>query len=648
MGESVPNSDIGKPFAGNSYGSPAAFRTDIQGLRAIAIVTVVVFHASNNILPGGFVGVDIFFVISGYLITGIIEREISAGEFSITGFYRRRIRRIFPALFVMFLAATLAGAALLSPTEYKEFADTLGSAIVFLSNMEFFRLSGYFDGSAELKPLLHTWSLSVEEQFYLVYPPILWLIHRQGIGLSPVIVAICVLSLGVSEWMVLQGRFSAAFYFFPPRAVELGIGALCATVGERFDPGPRYRDVLSCSGLVLMALSALFLSKSIPFPGVVVLLPCGGAALVILAGRRGRSLGGELISSPVFLFFGSISYSLYLWHWPVFVFARHLLGDDLTLPVLALALPLSVLLGWGSLRFIESPILGRRAAALPFLRLGGGAIAVGLVLSAGIHITQGLPFRFAPDQIALFSAAEDYNHRRDKCHNGGELIPYRKNCVFGDVSVAPDTAVWADSHGAELVVALGRLYGQEHRSLMQITASACPPAQNFQLPERPLCSAHNAEALRELLQDAHIKTVVLSANWQRYMSSDIAGALRGFLESAERLAQAGKRVVIVFPVPVFAVDPPAVLGVGAKYHKDLSRYGMPLWKWKEMNGIVYSAFAQAELRGRYEFLHVEPLLCQDSFCAMYREELGVLYFNSEHLSVTGAALIADKLHSSRD
>lgn len=289
------------------------FRNDIQGLRAIAVLTVVIFHAWPAMLPGGFIGVDMFFVISGFLIGDIIYRDIASNSFSLLDFYRKRVRRIFPALFVMLLITLVIGFFVLSPVAFKELGRTTVSATLFLSNVDFTLFSGYFDSVAETRPLLHTWSLSVEEQFYIFYPLILMAIVRWlPYLLLPIIGVSVVLLAGLSEWAIHQ--FTIAGYFLSPyRAFELLIGAFAA-----YAPSPKGRQTFAASaGLITIILSLVNLTPDSMFPGLNAMFPTVGVALVLWAGRaEHETLVSRLLSVPPIMFFGAISYSLYLWHWP--------------------------------------------------------------------------------------------------------------------------------------------------------------------------------------------------------------------------------------------------------------------------------------------------------------------------------------------
>jgi peptidoglycan/LPS O-acetylase OafA/YrhL len=616
------------------------YRADIQGLRALAILPVVAFHADHRLAPGGFVGVDIFFVISGFLITGILARELEKRTFSIGGFYQRRVRRLFPALFAMLAASFACGLALLPPKAFEEFATTALAAVVFLSNFRFEQISDYFGGPAELKPLLHTWSLAVEEQFYLLFPPFLWAVYRwRRAALLPLLVVGALVSLALSVWLT-HADVTKAFYLSPPRAFELLIGCI---LGIGAIPTPRkqaVRDILSLIGIVLIAASVVLISDKTPFPGIAVLAPCIGAALVIYAGQNGTSAGGRLISLPPLTFVGSLSYSLYLWHWPMLVFARYYFLGDLSMPQTAALMAAAFLISALSWRFIEQPVLKARIAPGRVLLAGLLAIGVGAAVAGAVIVTKGMPGRFSPAVLQLFASSEDFNHDRERCHSErNKIIPYARGCVFGREGAAPDTVVWGDSHGAELAIALAERKAAEGSSLIQMTASACPPALDYDPPKRPRCRAHTRETLRAIIADQRVHTVFMVSSYQTYFGDKAFQA--GFARTAEALAAGGKRVVLVYPLPVLSgPEPGDAIGMLKARGADPQTFGLSRRLFNEQNRGP-TAYLDA-LSARLPVRTIKPAdaLCGERFCPAYREGIGALYFNRTHVSVTGARLVA--------
>lgn len=327
------------------------YRPEVDGLRAIAVVPVVFFHAGFSLFKGGFVGVDVFFVISGYLITSILLKELEAGTFSLLKFYERRARRILPALAVMVAACIPVAIFLMTPTEAKNFAQSVAAVGLFASNVLFWVESGYFDLDSEEKPLLHTWSLAVEEQFYIVFPLLLLLLwtYRRKL-LVPILVFLALLSLVLCEWGARNAP-SATFFLAPTRAWELLAGSFCAMILRR---GTTSHDLLAALGVVMIGVSIFAFDETTPFPSVYALLPVGGTVFVILfAGPTTAT--GKLLAKPVFVGLGLISYSAYLWHQPLFAFARLWTPWAPSPTVLICLIILTFVIAYLSWRYVETP-----------------------------------------------------------------------------------------------------------------------------------------------------------------------------------------------------------------------------------------------------------------------------------------------------
>jgi peptidoglycan/LPS O-acetylase OafA/YrhL len=360
------------------------YRPEIDGLRAVAILPVMLFHAGFEWFSGGYVGVDVFFVISGYLITSIILEEISAGRFSVAGFYERRARRILPALFFVLLGTTVAGWIWMVPSAFEEYSRALIAVVLFLSNVYFWRTEDYFEPTADLNPLLHTWSLAVEEQFYIVFPLFMLIAWRFGSGPTFwALAALSLLSLLLAEWGA-HNRPSANFFLLPTRGWELGVGAACAFV-RRAAP-PRANALLSALGLALIVLSVLAFDAETPFPSLYATAPVGGAALIILCGGAGTPVA-RLLSLRLLVGIGLISYSAYLWHQPLFALARARTGAYPP-PELMAALALATFpLAYLTWRFVEQPFRRRPTPVLASRGsvFAGSAVAAAALLGTGLH-----------------------------------------------------------------------------------------------------------------------------------------------------------------------------------------------------------------------------------------------------------------------
>jgi hypothetical protein len=393
---------------------------------------------------------------------------------------------------------------------------------------------------------------------------------------------------------------------------------------------------------LLLAGTAIF-DDSTPFPGIAALIPCCGTALVILAGSGKESLGGRIIGASVIVtFLGDISYSLYLWHWPFLVFGRYFFAAPLTAPQAAVLILASIAAASLSWKFIERPFLAWRASPAAVLGLGASMMAAGTAAAGVLALSNGLPSRFSPETLRLLASADDKNPRLAECHNSEiREIPYDRNCIFGDTKAPPTAAVWADSHGGELVVALGERLAKSGKSIMQITASACPPALDYQPRDRPLCIAHNRSTFDRLTHDQRIGTVILAANFIRNSPADWPRLSSGFARAVEGLQAAGKKVIVVYQIPIQPFDPPIGLGLSNAFGRPLHDYG------------IKSAEFAAETRDITEFLdrlstrtgaitfRPERVLCDEVVCHAYSESLGSLYFNSDHVDLVAARLLVD-------
>ena len=371
------------------------YRKEIDGLRALAVIPVILFHGGFSWLSGGYVGVDIFFVISGYLITSIILKEKEANTFTIIGFYERRARRILPALFfIIFLCLPFAWFLLL-PNELKEFGESIISITFFSSNILFWQSSGYFAADAELIPLLHTWSLAVEEQFYVIFPLLMIIFWKFGKAwLVGIVSLIALLSLGLTEWGWRQFP-DANFYLIPTRAWELMIGVLLAFyLYYKTQTSGIICHIGSLLGLGLIIYSIIAFDESIPFPSLYAVLPTVGAALIILF-TIPNTLVYHILSTRIMVGIGLISYSAYLWHYPLFVFARIYSLDELSITIVCLLSISSLLLAYFSWRFIERPFRNKQRFTRKQIFTSSIIASVLLILvGAAFTLSDGAAFRF--------------------------------------------------------------------------------------------------------------------------------------------------------------------------------------------------------------------------------------------------------------
>lgn len=499
------------------------YRADIDGLRAIAVVAVVLFHVGLGPFTGGYVGVDVFFVISGFLISKGLLQELDGGRLSLVGFYERRVRRIFPALFVMLSVTFLAFSLILSHLDLIRLAKGVVATLAFASNILFFREAGYFAPAAELQPLLHTWSLAVEEQFYIVFPLILAALARFRRATGPVLIGITLASFLLSLWLTTK---APAFNFYLPftRAWELMLGALLAAgllPTARLKPAA---GVLAVLALVLLIAPCFLYTAQTPFPGLAAIPPTLGSVLII--GFAEHTMVGRLLANRVMVYIGRISYSLYLWHWPVIVFARYweLFEFGPWTPLICVAT--SFAFASLSYHFVETPFRRRGAIARNklFMLAGVASVALGAV-SLGALATNGMAFRnIAAARIADATNAELSQFNRSPCLKLGGAIPAAGECMLGGATQA-SVILWGDSHAAQLATALDALGKERGIGIRQITKAGCPPFPGGDyLPRHPLrrdCRAFNDAALRAILADPAIRTVLIAARWDKIVNGEI-------------------------------------------------------------------------------------------------------------------------------
>ncbi|WP_296702632.1 acyltransferase family protein [Thiocapsa sp. UBA6158] len=619
------------------------YRSDIDGLRALAIAPVVLFHANIPGFSGGFIGVDVFFVISGYLITSIIEREIREGRFSLQGFYERRIRRILPALFAMLSVSALAAYLILYPAQAQGFARSLIAATLFVSSILFQGEVGYFDQEAELKPLLHTWSLSVEEIFYILYPLLLWLAWRRFRGHQATLVAgIAALSFAATVIALWIDRQSTAAFFLPHfRAWELLIGALVALAPLRLPNGRAFAAILSIVGLSMIVVPVYAYSQTTTFPGLAALPPCIGTALVILAGQRHPSPVGRMLSWRPILLLGLISYSLYLWHWPIFVFARHILGRE---PLLGESLALiaasliAAVLSW---RFVERPFRGRSGLLQRPALFAAAALAALVLTGIGLHGQQtgGWLGRYAPELVDIFTATQDRDPRQPECESVRADTP---GCIYGEADAPPVVALLGDSHAAVYAMVLGELAQARGESVLSLAMPICPPALGWAgepLSWREDCGLFQQLALERIIATASIHTVVLAAWYRIYPFDDPNREFALAMEEAiERLISAGKRVALVYPIPQPDADVPTTLAEAILEGRDPNLIRQPLEQFHADQGGVFAMLDGLDRHASLIRIYPHLVLCPGPDCLFYRGGR-VLYYDDNHLSVTGAALL---------
>ena len=636
----------------------------------MAVLSVLFFHAGMG-APGGFVGVDVFFVISGFVITRMLGSDIQDGRFSILRFYERRIRRLFPAFFAMAVVTTLAAGLLFMPPEFALYGRSLALAALFSSNIGFWTEAGYFDTDAHFKPLLHTWSLGIEEQFYLLFPLLLLGLYRLAPKARAAALAVLVfMSFALGARWVQQAPESA-FYLLPARAWELGLGSLLALASAPARR-PAVATAAALTGLLLIAVAVFGLSERTPFPGIAALLPCLGAVLIIGAGATpnpvSRALSGRWLVRV-----GLISYSLYLWHWPVIVFAQQRLGRHLAPGEALVAIAVSFVLAALSWRCIEQPIR-RNHHVLSRRRVFAAAAALTAVASCtgfAILYREGLPGRLparvqaalAPkqDRSPFFSA--DCFSDNQTLAAGQPVAGPQMGCAIGD-RTAPSAsfAVWGDSHAAALAPGIDAAAAAAGRAGVFLGRGGCPPLVDYdntsdKVARRAACREHNSAAL-QIIQNRQLPLVFLVARWPRevlgsengnegpfydptaaVVTTDRSTAVAAALDATlAQFGAPGRRVVLVMAVPEPGYDVPLALAraalQGITIRVDPTRAAV------EARQRLARQLLQASAT-RHGSLIIDPLpaFCDDAYCHVQRHGVS-RYVDTDHLTQGAAQELA--------
>jgi peptidoglycan/LPS O-acetylase OafA/YrhL len=613
------------------------YRADIDGLRAIAVIPVLLYHVGVPGFSGGFVGVDIFFVISGYLICGMIAADLRDGSFSLVNFYKRRILRILPALFVMFLATSVLAAIYCLPVELVDYVRSLASAVASVSNVHFAQVAGYFDPPAETRPLLHTWSLSVEEQFYFAVPLVMLLVYRfmpKRVGLLFAVVA----TISFAGALAMSARNPTfAFYLTPFRAWELALGAMLSV---EFLPVPEtafWRNASGASGLLLLAGVIAFGSSATPLLAMTG-LAAAGATLVIASSVRTVSVAGRLLSLPPLVFVGLISYSLYLWHWPLIVFQRTdaIFLTEFSASAKLILITLAFGLAYLSWKLVETPFrnLAKRTSKPAIFGATAAAMASTVGLCGMVILFSGAPFRFPPRVVEIGSfLAYDSSAavRTGRCFlstNRQRLDA--ETCLKLDPS-RPNYLLLGDSHAAHLWSGLSQ--AMPEFNIMQATASLCRPAATAgSRYDTPACRAMMEFVFGGFLAHTRVDGVLLAASWKDEDLPFLSATLQ-FLKSK------GIDATVLGPIVEYDAALPRLLVDGILHdtpaHASTKRTPGIRERDLAMKRMVTAAGAT--------YLSVYDAMCRDDLCDEFVRGDIPMQFDAGHLTAEGAAEVGRRL-----
>ncbi len=654
------------------------YRKEIDGLRALAIIPVVLYHANILGFSGGYIGVDIFFAISGFLITSIILRDLRKGTFSFSNFFQRRIRRIFPALFVVISMTSIFGYFyFLYPDDLEGLGKSIFSQSIFLSNIFFMRKTGYFDQLAETQPLLHLWTLSVEEQFYLLFPVILFTVFAFfKKKLLPIVSTLLILSFALSIYLVnfnpgntftiplipdLWGRslnLTAGFYILPSRAWELLVGSVIAITALSIK-SKSYAEIVSAIGIGAIIYSITQFDANTRFPGFAAMLPVLGSAAIIISNVNTKTYVGKFLSSSLLVWVGLISYSLYLWHWPVLVFGKIILSQPDTIDYLAMIL-LSASLAWITYILIETPFIKRR-----FLYNKNTMMFVG-ILSFIVLGTFGYCMKYINTNVHLpqytqnlFAARDDRGPRYAECilNKNLETLENDGPCLLGQplVETRDDFIILGDSHSGEIFHVIDNLAKQNEVTGSLFYSSECVPIPNVsrKIPGNECYQTKNIAI--NYLTNNNIKNILLVARWNYYTGSNDAGFIgdadtrifskeesrvvfeQNLIEMVEMLNKQGVHITIMSQVPEHTNFNPRDVFYKAIRERTPPKFDrVSMSDHRNYNDFTDKIFKKLERDYGVEIINPEQFFCSDKEGCLFELNNKILYRDADHLNYTGA------------
>lgn len=620
-----------------------SYRPEIDGLRAIAVLSVIFYHAGFSFLPRGFLGVDIFFVISGYLITAILLNDLASQTFSLIQFYERRARRILPALTLVLLVTTVFAWFWLLPHELKRFGDSLFSTSLFHSNLYFAKESGYFAPNSQELPLLHTWSLAVEEQFYFVFPLVLWLAYKCFKKLGVILLGLLLVpSFG---YFLLYAFKNDAIYYLPyTRAWELMLGVLCA-VCLQHKPVPQAsikQDILPLLGLMLIYTAMTVKLKATPYTlGFITLQTCLGTALLIYFGRA-HGLVKHLLSAKWLVAIGLISYSAYLWHNPILAYSRikfdYQDGGDIGYGLIALTLLLARI----SYKWVEQPFRNKQNFNRNHI-FGCALVSIAGLSAVGMMLSQNDGF----SNRASMKTIEHYADVR-KQKGWGEVYCEKHNlnvawapvvCLIGDQTKHPSGIVWGDSFSGSLVYGLNAMLKDEKKAFYVTLNVACPPIVGLNRDEYVCDSTIHQSIEQFILNDPSLKNVVWMGNFQEAINNKSVRIFQNtvseenvkdsILKTVDAMSVKNKNVVFITPPPLMPVEIPEYY-MRRKLNQKETNARMALSRHLEHNHSVHDIVE--EIRHKAHIIYSEALFCDEKFCYTKGSSDNLWYVDTDHFS----------------
>ena len=633
------------------------YRADIDGLRAIAVLVVIMFHVGIPGFSGGFVGVDVFFVISGFLITTIILNEIKEGKFSIARFYERRIRRIFPALFPVIIFTFLVGFYLFDFVSFKELGESIIGTTLFYSNILFWLQAGYFDVTSIRKPLLHTWSLAVEEQFYIFFPLLLLSINRFGKNsYLPWLLGIGLLSLFSSIYGIYTHP-SVTFFLVPSRAWELLAGSILALEVIPVLTSNLQRTLFGFAGFCLICYSVAFYTEATLFPGANALVPVIGSSMIIYSGMDGHSIMSKLLRFKPLVYIGLISYPLYLWHWPIIVFAKYLIFRELNFLEISIIIIITFIISALSLKFVErpfrgiQPIIPNRKKLFAF---SGVLMFFASMIGVVIYVQDGMRWRYLETNNVVESGIWEWYQNSIY----GKLEQLSNNLQPGKCGIVltkPSFLLWGDSHAMALVPGFDKNAKKYGLSGFILTHSSCPPLLGIDDSNSPYDEPEfNNNVIIFIKAHPEIKTVILAAAWSQYdrlnerekeVYTDASFLFKkGLYKTVNVLLSLNRKVILVTDIPYLKnYESPRIFYLKLRFPK---YYSVPesisptFAEYMKMNNSTRLIFNEIENSLKITIIHPELMLFDNNGRGLYQLNNIPLYRNTDHLSTYGSYVVS--------
>jgi peptidoglycan/LPS O-acetylase OafA/YrhL len=621
---------------------------------------VLVFHF--DLLPAGragFIGVDVFFVISGFLITAIIKQEFSDNCFDLGAFYLKRIRRLAPSLIATLALVAIFGFYRLFPNDLISLSKELLVAQTYLANIYYWRTINYFGLASDSAYLLHTWSLAVEEQFYLVYPLVLMFLNRFFRNFFwHILTTFLLLSFALNAAFI-SSKPEAVFYLLPTRAWELLVGAVTVGLIRTIRLRSSAREIAALLGIAAILVGLFGYKKEYYFPGYFALLPTLGSALLIFSGAGSTTLVGLILGNPVGLFLGRISYPLYLVHWPIHVFASQFFLDTYSVGKRLAGLAFSIVLASALYRFVENPVRRRPIVEGDRLMLivYGAGVACTVFVCLSILATSGFPQRYPAEVVRLASFAQDKSPPLIECqYRGQELNEISDFCHIGAKDVRPTWLIYGDSHAWAAYAAFDIWLTRTNQSALFMFRHSCLPLQGVHLFRDPQCFRFNANVISFLDKVPNIRSVLLVSTWRQAIdgfsiADDVVptpdGSLNlfgaAFSETIARLHSAGKIIYIWEPVPGAKQNVPAVLAEAAYTHREVD-IRIEQSEYQSTFGFLFSAIERS-LPLIQKTVSPSKALCSSGACSVTVNG-NPAYFDNNHMTASSAQFWADILSSS--